>query len=99
MEQLGLKTEGEKKISLQKVCRGVLELCSSRDLVIHPHSPRVGPQHKAQRPSSAAAGVQERTAWWSQCGHSCLMAPSEHKDFVLRVLFSSVGTIFHLTGT
>lgn len=69
-----------------------------QDLIIHPHSRRVGPQHKAQHPSSAAAGVEERRAWWPQRGHSRLTAPSELKDFVPQVLFSPVGTISHLTG-
>lgn len=97
MEQLDLKTEGEKKSVFKRFAEGAGAV-QLQGPYHPPHSPREGPQHKAQHPSSAAAGVEERRAWWSQCGHSCLMAPSELKDFVPQVLFSSVGMIFHLTG-
>lgn len=56
MEQLDLKTEGEKKISFQKVCRAV----QFQGPFHPPPQPQSGTTAQAQHPSSAAAGVEEK---------------------------------------
>lgn len=100
MEQLDLKTEGENVSVLKRLAEVCRSCAVTGTLSSTPTAPEWdhSTKHKAQHPSSAAAGVEERRAWWSQHGYPHLMAPSELKSFLPQVLFSSVGTIFHLTG-